>query len=104
MAYDLQDLYALPPRDLYLPDLVEHRSRLEAQLMAVAEQLPPEQGMMIEAYIELWSFNPSNGRSNSAKAVQKERRCSLKEYLPVCCFQLISFSLVEPSLAVGLSK
>ncbi len=49
----LQDLYDLPPKDLYLLDLVDQRACLEAQVLEIAEELPMEKKAILEAYIEV---------------------------------------------------
>ncbi len=52
MHNGLRDLYELPPKELYLVELAEQCSRLEYQLLELAESLSMEQGMIVEAYIE----------------------------------------------------
>ncbi len=53
MEHRLQELYALPPVDRYLLDLVEQCGRLEAQLLELSEQLPSHQRYIVECYIEV---------------------------------------------------
>ncbi len=53
MHNGLRDLYELPPKELYLLELAEQCSRLEYQLLEIAESLSIEQRMIIEAYIEI---------------------------------------------------
>ncbi len=53
MDHRLQDLYDLPPQDMYLLELAEQCGRLEARLLDMMEQLPVEQMAVIESYIEI---------------------------------------------------
>ncbi len=53
MNAKLQDLYALPPIEAYLLDLVEESGRLETRLLEIAEELPEEQRQVVESYIEV---------------------------------------------------
>ncbi len=53
MEKRLQDLYALPPQDSYLLELVENCGRLEWQITELAERLPDQDRMLLMAYMEL---------------------------------------------------
>ncbi len=53
MNHRLQDLYDLPPQELYLLELVEQCARLEARLIAASAEMSDKDRRLIESYIEL---------------------------------------------------